>query len=298
MDVRRACSEFLTYCRTERQLSANTLAAYKQDLEEFCRFLGSRGIGTVSGFDLTAYAEHLLRERSLAPSTVKRRFAPVRVMFARLLRRGSVRATPFASVDLRIRIPARLPRCIPIAEMRCLLHQASLATTAAHIVVPLLFATGMRVGELVRIQTSDIDLEQRSIRIVGKGNRERRVFLPDTALAIELGECVARVRSATGLEQPLFPNSRGLPASTSSVRAWIRRLAADGRIPRRVTPHMLRHTAATALLEAGVDTRFVQKLLGHQSIQTTQLYTHVSDSALRAVLTAANVCKAAWSAAA
>lgn len=299
MNLQNACAHFLESCRRERQLAANTLAAYRQDLAEFSRFFPDRAIAGIGGEELVGYAQHLRSERKLAPATVKRRLACLKAMFGRLRRQGVVRETPFAGIDLCIRLPQRLPRCLQGEEARGLLQAAESAGATARLAALLLFATGMRIGELAAVRIEDIDLEQRSIRIFGKGSRERQVFLPNHGIAAAVREYVAaRPSDADGAaaEQGLqaragrlLVNARGRPASAACLRAHIKALGRKAGLGRRITPHMLRHTAATALMEAGVDIRLVQRLLGHQSISTTQIYTHVSDRTLKAAIVAANV---------
>ncbi|HTV26952.1 MAG TPA: tyrosine-type recombinase/integrase [Xanthobacteraceae bacterium] len=288
MNVQAACARFLDYCDRERQLAPNTLAAYAQDLGEFIRFFRGHRVEQITGEQLVSYSRHLAAERKLAPATVKRRLACIRAMYACLRRQKLVQDTPFAAVDLRVRIPTRLPRCLGAGDVRTLLREAERACRTTRLAALLLFATGVRVGELAAIRIEDIDFEQRSIRIFGKGSRERQVFLPDEAIATVVREYLIaehQVRSESGR---LLLNLRGRPASTACLRSRIKRLGQNAGLARRVTPHMFRHTAATALLEAGVDIRFVQRLLGHQSIATTQLYTHVSDRALRAAIIGAD----------
>lgn len=289
MNVETACERFLDYCNRERQLALNTLAAYEQDLAEFRRFFSGQVISDITGDQLVSYSQHLTSHRKLAPATVKRRLACVRAMYVRLVRQRVVRETPFASVDLRVRIPTRLPRCLGAGEVWALLREAERACRTTRLAAVLLFTTGVRVGELASIEIDDIDLEQRSIRILGKGSRERQVFLPDEGIAASLREYIAAEHQPGATVGRLLMNARGRPASSACLRARITTVAQNAGLARRVTPHMLRHTAATALMEAGVDIRFVQRLLGHQSIATTQIYTHVSDRALKAAILGANI---------
>ena len=196
--------------------------------------------------------------------------------------------SPFASVELRIRVPDRLPRCLQGGEMAkladCALSQGGMAGVAT----TLLFATGIRVGELVAARLDDLDLARGSMRVVGKGDRERQVFLPRG----RAGELVARYvqdrRSRLTRDAALVGLNDG-QASAAAIRGAVRSLASRAGIERAVTPHVLRHTAATCLLEAGVDVRFVQRLLGHRSILTTQIYTHVGDAALKAAIETADI---------
>ena len=165
---------------------------------------------------------------------------------------------------------------------------ALMPATLMHFVLVTLFTTGLRIGELVMIRLPDISVREGVIQVRGKGNRERLVYVPGKqAMAVLRGFLEARRRIA-GEHQELLVSWEGTPISAQHIRKRLRRLAAMAGIVRRVTPHMLRHTAATQLLEAGVDIRVVQRLLGHASIATTQIYTHVSDAALKQRLTRAN----------
>ena len=239
--------------------------------------------------DLVGYASYLSGERALAPATVRRRLAYLRSMFGWLVRRGTIATNPFAAVEIRIRIPERLPRCLHEADIARLVAAAREQGGVAGLATLLLFATGIRVGELSSLRTADVDLGMGTMRIVGKGNRERRVFLPGGSAGTQLTRHVL-ARSQAGSEGRLVVGPGGQTASPALIRREVKRLARQAGVERAITPHMLRHTAATSLLEAGVDIRFVQRLLGHRSILTTQMYTHVSDGALRAAIRGADIC--------
>lgn len=153
-----------------------------------------------------------------------------------------------------------------------------------------MLATGARVSELAAVQIRDVDLASGIVRIVEKGNRERQVFLANDGLADAVRGHVLRDRSPACRESRLLVDAAGHALSPASIRARLKSLASAAGLSRGVTPHMLRHTAATTLIESGVDIRFVQKLLGHRSISTTQIYTHVSDAALRDAIFTADIC--------
>lgn len=288
MIIETACANFLAYCEFERQLAPNTLSAYQQDLSEFCNFAAGDRVDQIGGDKMIAYSRHLLDERKLAPATAKRRLACLRAMFGRLCRLGTVEKSPFASVDLRIRLPTRLPRCLGAGELAALLKAVRSASPTTRLAVLMLLATGVRISELSAIRIDDVDLETGAIRIFGKGSRERQVFLPDEAFIQEVRDYLVAEPADTG-SSPLLRNTKGATAGAASLRSRVKAVARKAQIGRVVTPHMLRHTTATCLLEAGVDIRFVQRLLGHQSIATTQIYTHVSDHALKAAIVAANL---------
>ena len=197
--------------------------------------------------------------------------------------------SPFAEVQIQVRIPTRLPRCLSRQDVAALLSAADEIDSTTRLSLRLLLTTGVRVGELVHIRVSDVDTQQQTVRIFGKGSRERQVFLPCKELAEDVQSYTSTRRYSAASDDHLLQNRRGRPMSTAAIRRRVRILGQTAGLSRKVTPHMLRHTAATGLLEAGVDIRLVQRLLGHHSISTTQIYTHVSDAVLKAAVVNANV---------
>ncbi len=290
MHVSAAVEAFLRYCLEEKHLTPNTISAYRQDLDEFRRYVRPRRrIGTIAPAEILAYRNHLSTERHLSPATVKRRLACLRAVFGWCARRDIVAASPFVKIELRIRLPIRLPRCLESRDVRRLLRRrASLGSNGA-LATGLLIATGIRVGELAALRVGDIDASAGALRIFGKGSRERTVFVIDPGLRDEVRAYLGSRHGASASDRRLLIDDRGRPMSAARIRQAIIVLARAAGLERRVTPHMLRHTAATMLLESGTDIRFVQRLLGHRSIVTTQIYTHVSDRALQTALTRANV---------
>jgi integrase/recombinase XerD len=290
MDLLSASKNFLRHCRTGRDLSVNTIKAYTQDLGDLRRYLADGAHASpVTASGLAAYAEWLIGPRALAPATVKRRLACLRALFAWAERRGDIVASPFRTTEVRIRLPKRLPRCLTAFELRRIFAGRQGAAAPIALAVLLLFTTGMRVAELTALRVGDIDLERRTLRVRGKGNRERQVFLTSPEVVSELRAFMRdhglhRAAPAT----PLLQSEVGSRMSTDRVRRGLRRLAERVGLTRRITPHMLRHSAATSLLEAGIDIRFVQRLLGHRSISTTEIYTHVSDERLKQAVLKAN----------
>jgi integrase/recombinase XerC len=296
-----AVAQFLEHCRVAKHLSANTLRAYASDLTHFAGFAGRRTrVRDVDREVVRSYARVLIDEKHLKATTVKRRIATLKVFFRWLEREGVLPLSVFHRLDLTIRLPARLPRALEPDEMRRLLRAAAPRPRVLesgprpyddlllHFIVVTLFTTGLRVGELVGIQLDQVSANEGAIQVRGKGNRERRVYLPGRrALSLFERFVAARRRRAAGSDR-LFVTAHGAPLTTQHVRTCLRRLGERAGLARRVTPHMLRHTAATQLLEAGVDTRFVQRLLGHASIATTQIYTQVRDAALQAILARAD----------
>jgi len=290
MPISKASASFLRYCLDERHLTQHTLNAYRQDLNEFQRHMTpERRTSEIRPEEIVAYHAYLLGQRGLSPATVKRRFACLRQLFTWLVRRKMLTCSPFATIEIQTRLPARLPRSLSAAELRRLIRYRTTLGDKCALAAGLLVATGMRVGELASLQLGNIDIGSGGITILGKGSRERVVFVTDPVLRTELCNYIRSVPDDLFNDRTLFVGRRGLPVKTAQIRHWIRRLGRVAAIKRRVTPHMLRHTAATMLVEVGTDIRLVQRLLGHQSILTTQQYTHVSDRALQTALARADL---------
>jgi site-specific recombinase XerD len=315
MQFRVAVDEFLRFCALERQLSGHTLAAYRADLNDFGKWLPPRtrpavgqqtaavagavtttAVADISPTTLKDYLEDMVGARRLSVATVRRRFACLRAFFRRAAARGGV-ADPFAEWRPLLPRRKRLPRTLSRSETKFLL--AGRAANGAprlknkeapfRLIVRLLVVTGMRVGELCRLRLDDVAPDGSVLRVHGKGARDRVAYVTDASLRRELRRIVDHRRRSAAGAGALFLNRHGAPLRPQSVRAKLKRMAKDAGLGRRVTPHMLRHTAATLLIETGVDIRFVQRLLGHSSIATTEIYTHVSDEALRRTLERADV---------
>lgn len=269
---------------SSRGLSQNTLLAYCQDLREIERFFGAeRLVAQITGTDCIALVTWLRSSRQLAPATVKRRLSPLKSMMKWAERRGIVVRSPLHDLDLpAVRLTKQLPRCLHRQEARRVLN-ARAHDPIYGIAIALMIATGIRVGELVAIKVEDVDVVTGRIRIMGKGSRERTVFVADATLKRRLAAL-----SVGGSSDHLF-SVNGSAITTRQMRRALASVAKRAGVSRKVTPHMLRHTAATALLEAGTDIRIVQKLLGHASIVTTQIYAHVSDVLLEAAVARADV---------
>lgn len=296
MLVSDAIGRFLEHCRIAKRLSPHTLRAYETDLVNFRAFIGAEeSIGEIDRDRIRAFARYLFDARLLKETTVRRRMAALKVLFRWLEREEVIPLSPFHRLDMPIRLPRSLPRALTAEEVSSLLHRCALeagtevgevrySAILMHFIVVCLFTTGLRVGELTGALMADLDVSSASLLVRGKGNRERRVFLPGADAGSLLRRYLA-MRNRLGKADETFVVSReGRRVSSQSLRRLLVSLAQRAGLERRVTPHMLRHTAATQLIEAGVDIRFVQKLLGHASIATTQIYTQVSDGSLKAML--------------
>ncbi|HML13708.1 MAG TPA: tyrosine-type recombinase/integrase [Xanthobacteraceae bacterium] len=296
MQLAEAVSDFLRFCALERQLSEHTLQAYASDLADFGKWLPpGRSLSQVSSDTLKEYLADMVGARKLAVTTVRRRLACLRAFFRRLQELGQA-SDPFSTWRPQLPRRKRLPRSLSRAEASSLLrslktNEASGAEigTPLPLALRLMLSTGIRVGELCKLRVEDVSPEGGSLRIQGKGSRDRVAYICDAGLRDELRRTVKARQQTVGRQASLFLNRYGLPMRPQSVRSRLRRYADEVGIARRITPHMLRHTAATLLIETGVDIRFVQRLLGHSSIATTEIYTHVSDEALRTTLERADV---------
>jgi integrase/recombinase XerD len=310
MLIKKAIQQFLAHCRYSKNLSAHTLKAYAIDFLIFENFAGKKTKAQkCDTLLLRDYMCHLFETRKLKETSVKRRMASLKVLFRWMELNNAIEINPFHRLDTRIKLPRRLPRGLSRSEIRAVIQSprqrldltgagrkikdgmdnASLLNghfshLTALVALELLFATGMRVGELVSIALKDIDLKESTIAIVGKGDRERRVFIPDDEVKSLLEVYIESRGARKPATETLLINSRNKPASTQFIRKLVREAGESAGLKGRVTPHMFRHSTATHLLEAGMDIRQVQRLLGHASIATTQIYTQVSDSGLKAVV--------------
>lgn len=288
---------FLQHCRVEKSLAVHTLRSYRSDIDDFLKWPHLPTAPTqVTEDTIRDYVRHLFDERALTAATVKRRLASLKLFFRWLESRNTVHSSVFRRLELSIRLPKRLPRALASNEARALLREAARGATQhmayegllTYFSVVVLFTTGLRVSELITAELGDVNIAEGAMKVHGKGSRERRVYLPGLQATRVLRRFLASRQGIVGTSTRLLVRRSGDPVSAPWLRRQLRSLTSSANLPRRVTPHMLRHTAATQLLEAGVDTRFVQRLLGHASIATTQIYSHVSDCALRDRLYEAN----------
>jgi len=275
---------FLRYLAVEKDASAHTIRSYQVDLEQFRAFLAGQGESAFAAVDSRAIRAYLaaLHGRGLDRATVARKLAAVRSCFRFLARRGALRRNPARQVR-GPRLGRKLVSFLPLDESLALLDRAT-GTRRDQAILELLYASGLRVSELAGLDLDDVDRDARTVRVLGKGRKERIVPFGEAAaraLALYLAECGA----ATG---PLFRNARGARLGVRSLHTIVRARARAAGITRRVSPHTLRHTFATHMLNAGADLRLIQDLLGHSRLSTTQRYTHVSADQLMRVYDAAH----------
>jgi integrase/recombinase XerC len=279
---------FLTHLATERGASPHTTRSYRADLVDCSGFLGRRGLGPLEAADPKVLRAYLadLHARGLARTSVARRLAALRSYFRFLLRRGHVSANPAREVRTP-KLPKRLPTYLPVDESAALLRAPGGERPADPrdlAILELLYASGIRVGELTALDVGDLDLVSQTVRVLGKGRKERAVPIGGPAVAALRSYLASRQQTAG----PVFVNRRGGRLTARSVHRLVGAQARRAGLARRVTPHTLRHTFATHLLDAGADLRFIQELLGHARLGTTQKYTHVTTDRLMRVYDAAH----------
>ena len=279
---------FLDHLRVERRLAAHTLESYGRDLAALAKYAAGRGVGT-DALDRDALEEFVRRQitRGLAPRSVARSVAAIRGYYRFLVLDRRLRASPADDLQPPHAWPA-LPKFLSIEEVDSLIAQPDVATPLGlrdRAMIELLYATGMRVSELVGVRTSDLHLRESYLICVGKGNKERLVPTGDQAI-----EWIARYQQAArpallkGRASPrLFLNARGQPLGRVGFWKLLKRYGRHANLPRSLSPHVIRHSFATHLLERGADLRAIQMMLGHADLSTTEIYTHVLEARLRTV---------------
>ena len=286
--------DFLDYLTIERNVSPNTVTAYRDDIESFVSFLcndyltlgrDQLDLKRVDHLAVRSYLAHLSR-RKLARASVARHLSALRTFFKFLVREGTVDANPARTVATPKR-EKHLPAVLQTSDIALLLEQPDASTTLGLRDIAwleLLYASGLRISELVGIDLDDLELRTRLVKVRGKGSKERIVPFGTKAegalrayLAVR-GELIRDIE-----EQAVFVNYRGERITTRSIRRLFEGYVRDAALRAGVSPHTLRHSFATHLLNAGADLRGIQELLGHASLSTTQKYTHLNDWQLIAV---------------
>jgi integrase/recombinase XerD len=287
---------FLDHLSVERGLSANTIEAYRRDLGRYVEFLrqhGRRNPALAGEPEIAAFVQHLSESeyepgKPYRPSSVARTLAAVRSFHKFLVREGEADVDPAEGVA-RPKVARNLPRPLTVDEVTALIgapgDDGRPATLRDRAILETLYGAGLRISELVGLDVDDLDLEEGSVRAVGKGSKERVVPMGRYATRA-LESYLVRGRPSIAAARSggaLFLNQRGGRLTRQGCTNIIKAQARRAGIRKRVTPHMLRHSFATHLLEGGADVRVVQELLGHASVATTQIYTLVTKDRLREV---------------
>jgi len=293
--VTSALDDFIAYLRTRRRAAENTCVAYRLDLTDLVAWCAGQGVETWEGLDRTLVRRWLawMHAEGYAPSSIARKLAAVRALFRFLQLNERLDRNPFLLVKPPKQVK-HLPGVLTVDEVERLLAQPDVTTPTGIrdlALLETLYSTGVRVSELMGMRLPDLDWHGSSALIRGKGNKERIVLLGERAM-VTLEQYIHEGRpflrnGRTGCDH-VFLSRLGRPLSVRMFHVALSSYLDRADLEKRVTPHTLRHTFASHLLEGGADLRVVQELLGHASLQTTQIYTHISEGHLRDVYTLAH----------
>ena len=282
-------STYLDYCKTHKRLSSHTIRAYKNDLMQFYN----------SDYDnVESYIEQLTQS-NIKTNTLRRKIACMKVFYNYLKYQNIIEENPFNQLRFQFRTEKVLPKTIPhdilksifiYLEQKVIVSKTDYQKQHAErnlLIISLLLSTGIRISELCHIHLKDINLSNKTLHIIGKGKKERILFLGDQTTFNLLETYINK----NGKESNdfLFPGKHSpKPLSEQSVRLILKRIVEQNNLSRTITPHMFRHSFATMLLDNDVDIRYIQQILGHSSISVTQIYTHVSHSKQKEILSSFN----------
>lgn len=298
--IQNAIAGFINHCKIEKNLNDKTIEAYKTDLAQLITFLNENGypadISLISKVEIRGFLESI---SGLKPKSVKRKMATLKAMFNFLEFDDKITVNPFRKMKIKIQEPVRLPRVMDIMDIKSIFKSAykkrysckdprsfsyyeALRNT---VVVELLFATGARVSEISNLRMENLNLLTGAVTIIGKGNKERIIQVCNEETLnlfvnyYDLFE--GKIHSAGDF---FLVNRFGGKLSDQSIRGIVKKLSIKADIQKHITPHVFRHTLATLLLENDVDIKYIQSILGHSSIMTTQIYTHVNREKQRQIL--------------
>ncbi len=298
--LEKLTEEFIFHCKYEKNLSLKTLKAYSIDLKQFKKFLDEYKHSTIiTSIDrniLKGYIQHISCAK---PKTIKRKIATIKALFNFLEFEDIITINPFRKMKIKIKEPRALPKVMTLDEVRRILisvykckrevekvyKYSDLEQLQNIVVIELLFATGARVSELSNLKEENINIESGNIRLIGKGNKERIIQVCNSESKKILAEYYSifknKINQSNGY---FFVNRLNKRLSEQSIRFIVRKYTKRAGINRKITPHTFRHSFATLLLEEQVDIKYIQQFLGHSSILTTQIYTHVNSEKQREIL--------------
>ena len=294
-NLQKHIDTYLQYCEEQKRLDFKTIKAYRIDLTQFAKDFHKKSISDITPLSLELFIANL--HQRYKPKTVKRKIASIKALFHYFEYRDIIDKNPFSKVQIRFREPKILPKTIPLNFIESLLtiiyQQKNTAKTFYQrrnalrdvATIELLFATGIRISELCSLKPESIDLDNGTILIFGKGAKERIIQIGNEKII----EVLSEYRHDFSIEIEacghFFANQSGHPLSDQAVRRMINKYVVLSSIPLHITPHMFRHTFATSLLDADVDIRYIQEMLGHSSINITEIYTHVTTAKQKDILT-------------
>lgn len=272
---------YLHYCHYQKRLSPKTMKAYRIDLNQFYTFMKYKNIK--DKMKLSEYIQTL--HLHYQPKTVKRKIASLKAFYTFLEKQDYLKENPFYKIDYHFKEPMILPKTIHLDELNQLFsslydyalnHQNSKNIYRDIAVLELLICTGIRVSEISNLLKSHISIQQNTLIINGKGSKERLIYIDHHSLIQSLKTYQDLYEQEISQSPYFFVNRLGRPLSEQSIRFMIYKYCQMFHISSHITPHMFRHTFATMMLEENVDIRYIQEILGHSSITTTQIYTHMS----------------------
>lgn len=288
-------TNYLEYCEYQKRLDKKTIKAYRIDLTQFSTKIESTNLSEITPDILEKFIADL--HQSYKPKSAKRKIASIKAFFHYLEYKDLIDRNPFNKIQIKFREPVILPKTIPLHTVETFLSTIYMQWENAKTtyqrrnalrdaaVIELLFSTGMRISELCSLGMNDINLYDRTVLIYGKGAKERRIQIGNDDVINILEIYKKNFQDEIQQCMHFFATQTGNPLSDQSVRRMINKYASLAAIELHITPHMFRHTFATSLLEADVDIRYIQEMLGHSSINVTEIYTHVAMSKQRDILT-------------
>jgi len=294
-ELQTQLNNYLCFCEFQKRLDQKTVKAYRIDLRQFTSSIQIKKISEITPNTLENFIASL--HQTYKPKTVKRKIASLKAFFHYLEYKDILEKNPFNKIQIKFREPVILPKIIPLNTLENFLSTMYRQRDSAKntyqkrnvlrdiAIIETLFATGMRISELCSIKDTDVNLFDRSILIYGKGSKERRIQLGNDDVVNILYEYRLAFNNEIKNCNHFFANQSGNPLSDQAVRRMINKYSKLAAIDIHITPHMFRHTFATCLLEADVDIRYIQEMLGHSSINITEIYTHVAMSKQRDILT-------------
>jgi integrase/recombinase XerC len=276
----RYIEKFINYLRVEKNYSENTVINYKIDLELFKTFIADRPVKSIDHLSLRRFLA-LLKERNFSRTSIARKLATLRSFFRFLTREGYLKSNPISGLSTP-KLEKKLPIFLTVADVTKLIESPDISDDLGlrdRAILETLYSTGIRVSELVGLNIESMDFIGGTVKVFGKGKKERLVPIGDRALRSIRDYLSAR--KASNEEGPLFLNKSGGRLSARSIRRIIEKYIKNISSKEKISPHTLRHSFATHLLDRGADLRSVQELLGHVNLSTTQIYTHITTERLR-----------------
>ena len=277
--MKERINEFKSYLMYEKMFSSNTVNSYVRDLEEFNSFLESEYIKHVTYKDIRSYLAHMYNKK-YSSRTISRKLSAIRSFYKYEVNKGVIRDNPCLLIS-NPKVEKKLPNYLSYNEIETMLEVPDTFKNNSlrdKLIIEILYSTGIRVSELVNIKVKDIDFYNNQILILGKGNKERYVIFGNT-----LKDMLKEYISIKSDSEYLITNKYNKKMSTRSIEEIVKKIVKIDGIKNKVTPHTIRHTFATHMLNEGADLRVVQELLGHENLKTTEVYTHVSNERLRSV---------------